>query len=99
MMLTEILADGWQAYGAHGEKGAGSRVGHGSGGDSSVAKAKAPGCKTEGFLSGSLVAGVGSEPTTFGLRASEPAGQHAYEGGATWPSPGLAWRAWGLADA
>lgn len=34
-------------------------VGHGSGGDSLVAKAKAPGCKTEGFPSGSLVRALG----------------------------------------
>ena len=40
---------------------------HGSDEDSLVAKAKAPGCKTESSLSGSLVAGIGSEPPTFRL--------------------------------
>lgn len=42
-------------------------VGYGSDGDSSVAKAKAPGCKTEGFLSGSLVRelGLNQRPLTF----------------------------------
>lgn len=41
-------------------------VSHGSERDSLVTKEKAPGCKTESSLSGSLVAGVGSEPTTSG---------------------------------
>jgi len=35
-------------------------------------KEKAPGCKIEGFLSGSLIAVVGFEPTTFGPVAPEP---------------------------